>query len=130
MTAIARIALLSLAAVALLGCGAYMASPVPTIELRTAPPNGIESPQACMMALMQGVLVREERSGIGIVSDGDGTRYQVIWPSGYVAVDGSPPFVLNDTGQRIAKVGDHVALAGGEVAPATWLTCGEITFLP
>ncbi len=130
MMALVRGALVGVLAASLLGCGAYMVDPVPTISLRTAEPPGPGSPPACMTALLEGVLVREERSGIGIVSDGDGTRYAIIWPAGFVGVTGDPAFVTNENGQRIAKVGDHVAIGGGEVAPATWQTCGEITFLP
>ncbi len=115
-------------ALGLLGCDAYTALPVPTIELRTSVPVGRGSPLACMTALLEGVLVREERSGIGIVTD-DGTRYAVLWPPGFVGITGNPAFVTNTTGQRIAKVGDRVTLGGGEVAPGTWETCGDLTIV-
>ena len=129
MTALVRGALLAVLAASLLGCAAYLIDPVPTIALRTSEPPPAGSPPACMTALIEGVLVREEGSGIGIVAS-DGTRYQVVWPAGFVGVTGDPAFVINDTGQRIAKVGDHVALGGGEIAPATWQTCGDLTILP
>jgi hypothetical protein len=124
----ARAALVAVLALGLVACDAYTIGPVPTIELRTAEPLGPGSPQACMAALLTGVLVREERSGIGIVSE-DGTRWAVIWPPGFVGVTGDPAFVTNVNGQRIAKVGDHVTLGGGEVAPETWQTCGELTVI-
>ncbi len=73
MRALLRGALLGVLVASLLGCGAYMLEPVPTIELRTSEPVGRGSPLACMTALIEGVLVREEASGIGLVTD-DGTR--------------------------------------------------------
>ena len=115
-------------ALGLVACDAYTALPVPTIELRTSEPVGRGSPLACMAALIEGVLVREERSGIGLVTD-DGTRYAVVWPPGFVGITGDPAFVTNATGQRIAKVGDRVSLTGGEVAPQTWETCGDLTII-
>ena len=128
MKRLARAVLLVGLGLGLLGCDAYTALPVPTIELRTSVPVGRGSPQACMAARLEGVLVREERSGIGLVTD-DGTRYAVIWPPGFIGITGDPAFVTNATGQRIAKVGDRVAITGGEAAPGTWETCGDLTII-
>jgi hypothetical protein len=124
----ARAAIVAALALGIVACDAYTIGPVPTIELRTAAPLGPGSPQACMAALLTGVLVREEASGIGLVTD-EGIRYAVIWPPGFAGVTGNPPFVTNENGQRIAKVGDRVSLGGGEVAPATWQTCGDLTII-
>ncbi len=128
MRRLAGVALVAAVALGLVACDAYTIGPVPTIQLRTSEPVGRGSPLACMTALIEGVLVREERSGIGLVTD-DGTRYAVIWPPGFVGVTGDPAFVTNASGQRIAKVGDRVSLGGGEVAPATWQTCGDLTIV-
>ncbi len=49
--------------------------------------------------------------------------------AGFVGITGNPAFVTNENGQRIAKVGDRVTLGGGEVAPETWQTCGELTVI-
>jgi hypothetical protein len=128
MRRLARAAIVAGLALALVACDAYTIGPVPTIELRTSEPVGRGSPLACMTALIEGVLVREEASGIGLVTD-DGIRYAVIWPPGFAGVTGTPPFVTNENGQRIAKVGDRVSLGGGEVAPETWQTCGDLTVI-
>ena len=51
------------------------------IELQTLPPDSVQTPAACMAALMTATLVRHPRSGAGL-ADTDGHVVAVIWPFG------------------------------------------------
>jgi hypothetical protein len=82
---------------------------------------------ACMDALLAGQLVADEDAGVTIQA-ADGTTIVVVWPHGWAAVDqGNTRIVVNDQGDPVAHVGDHVAIGGGLGAGDRWYTCGEVT---
>ena len=98
------------------------------VAIPTAEPPGIQA--GCMDALMTGQLVADEEAGLVVVAAG-GPPVVVIWPHGWVAVDqDGMRILLNERGDPIARVGDHLQLAGGMVENDRWLACGEITPLP
>jgi hypothetical protein len=111
----------------LAACGGTTASPSPTatlIAVLTTPPP---SPQACMSALLTGVLVADERWGIA-VEDGAGRVVKVIWPSGYAARQDGTRLVLIDTEHGdavVAREGDLVGVGGGFAGDEEdgWLAC-------
>lgn len=93
---------------------------IPTAE----PPSG---QVACMDALLTGLLVADEEAGVAIQA-ADGTTMVVVWPHGWAAVDqDNARVVVNDQGDRIAQVGEQVAIGGGLGAGDRWYTCGEVT---
>ena len=83
-----------------------------------------------MAALIEGVLVREEQSGVAL-QDRQGLVHQVIWPNGYSARDDIGRLVVLDaSGNIVAHEGDRVSIGGGEIdAKGTWLGCGGTTVL-
>jgi hypothetical protein len=93
---------------------------IPTAE----PPTG---QVACMDALLTGQLVANDDAGVAIRA-ADGTTIVVVWPHGWAAVDqDNTRVVVNDRGDPVAQVGDHVAIGGGLGAGDRWYTCGEVT---
>jgi hypothetical protein len=96
---------------------------IPTAE----PPTG---QMACMDALMTGVLAADLEAGI-VVEAPDGTSIVVVWPHGWAAVDqDGVRILLNDRGDPIARVGDHVEVGGGQGPDGRWYTCGEVRRAP
>ncbi len=133
------VAAILITAAALVGCGQGGPSgstarsggaPATTIALRTQEPQPAGTGQACMTALIEGTLVREEHSGLAL-QDAQGLVRQVIWPSGYSARnDGGRFIVLDGSGNVVAHEGDRVSIGGGEIdAKGTWLGCGGTTVL-
>jgi hypothetical protein len=126
-------------ATALVGCGQGSPSAslgeasgtkTTTIALRTQEPQPAGTAQACMAALIEGVLVRDVQSGVAL-QDPQGLVRQVIWPNGYSArEDSGPLIVLDASGNLVAHEGDRVSIGGGEIdAKGTWLGCGGTTIL-
>ena len=79
---------------------------------------------ACPADQIEGVLEPLGMPGsIGIMV---GSRHLLInWANGYRAteVDGAM-VVVSPTGAIVARAGDRVQLAGGEIRPGEWFTCG------
>jgi hypothetical protein len=123
--------LLAVALLALLtACQAAAPTPEPPtlVAIPTAEPPG--DGVACMDALLTGQLVADEDAGI-VLQPTDGPPVLVIWPHGWAAVDqDGMRILLNDHGDPIARVGDHVSIGGGQGGDGRWHTCGEVTLLP
>ncbi len=100
------------------------------IVLRTEEPQPAGTARACPAALIEGMLVRDEESGLAL-QDAQGLVRQVIWPNGYSARDESARILLLDaSGIVVAHEGDRVSIGGGEIdAQGTWLGCGGTTLL-
>ncbi len=127
MTAIkfaARQGLATLVATLIVACAALSPTGAPSdrIAVRTQPSLAV----ACPGARIEGMVVRERRSIVGLRNDQD-LILQVIWPYGYSARDdGGRLSVLDSTGTVVAREGDRIAIGGGEIEPGTWLGCGGI----
>jgi hypothetical protein len=87
-------------------------------------------PHGCPAALLEGVLVADEETGF-VVEHADGFSVPVVWPHGYVARDGDPRELLDDSGRVVAREGDHFSAGGGSFPPNDWFyPCGEMEFRP
>ena len=122
--------LVVVAAVSLVACGGAgpsgPAGPTP-IALRTQQPIGSETPPGCPAALIEGVLVVDQRSGIAL-RDPSGGIEDLIWPHGDSGRVGDPITVVDADGNVVARVGDQVRIGGGEIgADGAWMACGGIT---
>jgi hypothetical protein len=120
----ARPVLATLVATLIVACAALSPTGMPSngIAVRTQPSLAV----ACPAARIEGTLVRERRSIVGLRIDQD-LVLQVIWPYGYSARDdGGRLAVLDSTGTVVAREGDRVAIGGGEIESGTWLGCGGI----
>lgn len=119
------LALVLTIAIACIGCDApsdATKSPAAVIALATQPPMP-GGPVACMAALLEGPLVRDPRTGLGIGID-DGQSVPVRWPNGWQALDTVPIVLVNANGDVVAQVGDRLALGGGLGPPGeTWIVC-------
>ena len=83
-----------------------------------------------MQALLQGELVGDDATGLAMLGPG-GERTIVVWANGWVAVDdGAIRILLNDHDEPVARVGDQIAIGGGQGGDGRWHTCGEVTRLP
>jgi hypothetical protein len=77
----------------------------PAILVSTSGPSGD-------LALLTGTLTAD--SGCLAVSGGPGSSVFVVWPAGYsLADEGSETWLLDDSGNRIAAIGDQVQMGGG-----------------
>jgi hypothetical protein len=109
------------------GAPAQTAGPA-LVAIPTAEPMGARD--GCMDALMTGVLAADPDVGL-VVEAPDGTSVVVVWPNGWAAVDqDGMRLLLNDGGDPIARVGDHVQIGGGHGGDGRWYTCGEVTVAP
>lgn len=130
---LARLSLV-LGAVTLVAACAANASPSPS-SAGTPPPGVIalrtwepQTPVACPMARIEGILVRHPQSGAGL-RDSEGVLRQVIWPQDYsTRDDGGRLAVLDGTGNVIAHEGDRVEIGGQDVG-GPWLGCGGMKVL-
>jgi hypothetical protein len=105
------------------GCGGAPApSPIPAIPIATQPAGGSETPVACMAALLQGTLVLDPRTGLGIALD-DGPVVPVRWPNGWTALDTVPVALANEDRAVIAHLGDRLAVGGGFGPGEIWEAC-------
>ncbi len=118
-----------LAVVVCLGCDQSQAEPTASvIPLAIQGPvtvNGVES-EVCMAALLQGTLVRDERTGLGVEIE-DGSAVPVRWPKGWTALETAPVMLVDADGGVVANVGDRVAIGGG-MGPdpvETWVACAS-----
>ena len=94
------------------GCAATAPTDAPAdaIEIRTQDAPATE----CMAALLEGTLVRDPQSGVG-VRDGQGFVWQIIWPFGYSARNAGGRFSVADAaGTVMAHEGNLVGVGGGE----------------
>lgn len=126
--------LLPLALLGLLAAGCRGGAGMPSASAQqpalVAIPTAEPGQLACMDALMTGVLAADAEAGL-VVHAPDGTSVVVVWPNGWAAVDQDGMRVLlNDRGDPIARVGDHVQIGGGQGNDGRWYTCGEVTRAP
>jgi hypothetical protein len=120
----------SIALVALMAAGCQSGAGMPSVPALVAIPTAEPGQLACMDALMTGVLAADAEAGL-VVEAPDGTSVVVVWPNGWAAVDQDGMRVLlNDRGDPIARVGDHVGIGGGQGNDGRWYTCGEVTRAP
>ena len=108
------------------GCGpSQTTTPEPLIAVSTQPPQPDGSPQACMAALLQGVLVADPRWVVGVREPDGVVVRQVIWPFGFaVRREGDRLALLDGAGRVVARTGDKVKIGGGFAdADETWLAC-------
>ncbi len=126
--------LLPVLALAVLLVAAACQAPAPTpggpslVAVPTAEPAGPNA--GCMDALLTGVLAADDEAGV-VVEATDGTTILVVWPHGWAAVDqDGMRILLNDRGDPVAQVGDHVEIGGGQGGDGRYYTCGEVTRVP
>ena len=116
----------ALLAVALGASVAACGGPSPSASVASVPlltgapaPAG---PVACMAALLEGTLVLDGRSGIG-VGVPRAPNVSVRWPNGYRAVDVPPITLLDVSGRPVARIGEAVSLGGGFGVDGIWEAC-------
>jgi hypothetical protein len=81
--------------------------------------------QACMDALLGGVLAVNNQSGLGV--DTDGEKMPVEWPFGYSArMESGRIALLDEAGKVVARVGDEITVGGG-FGNQFWHACGGVT---
>ncbi len=105
-----------LAIVVCLGCDQSQAEPTASvIPLAIQGPvtvDGVET-DVCMAALLQGTLVRDERTGLGVEIE-DGSVVPVRWPKGWTALDTAPVTLVDVRGSawsRPSGIGSRSAAA-------------------
>jgi hypothetical protein len=117
--------------VAVLGaCTTFAPTPTPdlagTFPVATLEPEGSETPAGCPAAVIEGTLVANEATGLGLQGPDVGA-VQVLWPFGYRGQTGPPVALIDDQGQVVAVVGQRISIGGGAVGPhGEWLACGGI----
>jgi hypothetical protein len=89
------------------------------IATQAPPPPG---EVACAMALLEGTLVLDVRTGLGVMAP-DGPVIPVLWPNGWRALATSPVSLVDADGKVIAHLGDHLSMAGGVGNDDRWLAC-------
>ena len=97
------------------------------IAVPTQDPEPAGTPRACPAALIEGILVSDERWGLAI-QDPEGLTREVLWPHGYAARREASGLALIDaSGSVVAHEGDRVQIGGGETSSdGAWLGCGGI----
>lgn len=126
------IARLTLAAILIVGLASCGAGTQPTadpslIAVPTQDPEPAGTPRACPAALIEGILVSDERWGLAI-QDPEGLTREVLWPHGYAARrEASGLALIDGDGSVVAHEGDRVQIGGGETSSdGAWLGCGGI----
>ena len=116
-----------LLAVATISAAAACAEPASSfdrvgVSVQDGPPGG----SACPDTSIEGVLVRDEPTGIGVaVGTGDQVR-TVVWPPGYGAARTPSGLVLLDEhDQVLARVGDRVRVGGWD-QEGGWFACRPV----
>ena len=125
--------MIGLAACLVVGCrgpdAPGQAEPSP-IALRTQEPVDAETPPGCPAALIEGVLVADDATGVAL-DDPAGFVRPIIWPHGYSGRPGTPIVVVDESGKVIARVGDTVRIGGGEITgEGAWMACGGVEVVP
>jgi hypothetical protein len=122
--------ILRLVLVALAAAGCTTPAPADLIPVPTSAPLSLVGPIACPAGLLEGELVADDEFGF-VVAHADGFTSAVTWPHGYVARDAPRRELLDDTGDVVARDGDHVALGGGEgSAGPGFVVCGQLDITP
>ena len=100
------------------------------VELTTQPPvPADETPPPCAAALIEGQLVADAESGLGVIGP-DGPLH-VLWPNGYYARQVADEIVLVDPeGHDVGRVGDSVRLGGGQWGRDGWRVCELVERVP
>jgi hypothetical protein len=80
------------------------------IATQSAQPPGQES---CEMALLEGTLALDPRTGLGVEAADGSTVWRVRWPNGWRALDTAPVALADADGKIVARVGDHISMGGG-----------------
>ena len=102
----------ALLALLITACGPSATTEIQRVVIRTEPAPA----QACMEALITGVLVAHPQWGIALQTPGTGELTQPIFPFGYgAAVDGARIALLDENGQVVAHTGDLVQSSGGSI---------------
>ena len=100
------------------------------IALRTQEPVGSETPPGCPAALIEGVLVADDATGVAL----DDPAGSSVLSSGHMATPagrGRRSRSWMGTGWSIARVGDRVRIGGGEITgDGAWMACGGVEVVP
>ncbi|TAK02815.1 MAG: hypothetical protein EPO36_00900 [Chloroflexota bacterium] len=124
-----RVIAAALAAALALGvgaCGSEGPTPPQFVQVVTAD----RPAQACMDALITGVLVPHAAWGIALQTPGTGELNRPIFPFGYSAVvNGDRLALLDEQGRLVARTGDLIQSGGGSIDGSV-LLCGGITVVP
>ncbi len=120
-------AIISMLLVGISGCVPNQTTtPEALIGVSTQPPQPDGSPQPCMAALLQGVLVADARWVVGVRDPGSDAVRHVIWPFGFaVRREGDGVALLDQAGRVVARTGDKVKIGGGFDGDQTWLACPD-----
>ena len=131
----ARFAAAGVLALAIAGCGTLSGSPSSdpspacasagcSVAIRTEPAPG-GSNFICEAAFIGGVLAADPADGLGLRGETRGVA-SVVWPFGYSARRESSGIVLLDrSGQKVAREGDTVAMAGALGDDGTAYPCDQ-----
>lgn len=127
-----KVTLALTALVLVVGCSGAPATPtaeptpeVEAVMIRTAQPPRPGETQACMMALAEGILVVDPRSGLAL-RGGDRVT-PVVWPALYSAARIDGVITLLDENRRpVAREGDRVQVGGGLGTGDFWYACAGI----
>jgi len=116
--------------VVLAACTSLAPTPTPdppgAFPVATLRPEGAMTPAGCPAALIEGTLVENDATGLGLQGPDVGA-VAVVWPFGYRGQAGPPVALIDDQGQVVAIVGQRLSIGGGAVGPnGEWLACGGI----
>jgi hypothetical protein len=75
-----------------------------------------------MAALIEGDLTEDTRWGLALTEPTGNVR-EIVWPAGYSGRHGNPVQLIDDRGQVVASLGDHLELGGGENGQHVWIAC-------
>lgn len=85
-------------------------TPEPSLGRASEQPTSRESPGAAEMTITGRLGFDDIEGGCPYVQTDDGTRYQVLWPTGW-RLDGRGDLV-SPAGERVARQGDEVTVRG------------------
>jgi hypothetical protein len=90
------------------------------VQLRTAPAPA----NGCDLALVEGRLVADARSGLALAADETGASIEIIWPFGYSARrDPVELALIDERGAVVAREGDRINVGGGSGADDAFVAC-------
>ena len=92
-------------------------SPAATTQIQGVTIRTEQAPaEACMEALITGVLVPHPQWGLALQVPGTGELYQPLFPFGYrAAIDGDRIALLDENGLVVAHTGDLIESSGGSI---------------
>jgi hypothetical protein len=86
----------------------------PLLRIRTQLSAGGPGRLALLPGILAGELIDAESADLW-VTDSDGRRIEITWPAGFHARS-NPIRLVNPQGQDVAKAGEEIFLAGGNLA--------------